>query len=77
MKLDQVGIGFAGRLVSLIGEDWITTRLRELGFIPGASVELLGRLITGEPVLVRIGSARYALRKIEASCIEVKAHDPV
>lgn len=65
-------VGFVGSLVSLSGDDWVTGRLRELGFVPGQAIELLSRLVTGEPLVVRIGSARYALRRAEASCLEVE-----
>jgi len=73
MRLDRAQVGFVGRLVSLMGDDWLTVRLRELGFVPGASIELQSRLVSGEPLVIRVGSARYALRRVEANCLEVEA----
>jgi ferrous iron transport protein A len=45
--------------------------LRELGFIPGEQVMLMARAPGGDPLVVRIGSSTFALRRAEAACIEV------
>ena len=47
-------------------------RLGELGFIPGEPVRLLRRGPGGrEPLAVQIGDTQFALRLLEARCIEV------
>ena len=47
-------------------------RLGELGFIPGEPVQLLRRGPGGrEPLAVLIGETMFALRLLEAQCIEV------
>ena len=47
-------------------------RLGELGFIPGEPVQLLRRGPGGrEPLAVRVGETLFALRLVEARCIEV------
>ena len=47
-------------------------RLSELGFLPGEPVQLLRRGPGGrEPLAVQIGETFFALRKIEAQCVEV------
>ena len=47
-------------------------RLGELGFIPGEPVRLLRRGPGGrEPLAVLVGETMFALRLIEAQCIEV------
>ena len=49
-------------------------RLGELGFIPGEPLQLLRRGPGGrEPLAVLIGETLFALRLIEAQCIEVQA----
>ena len=49
-------------------------RLGELGFIPGEHLQLLRRGPGGrEPLAVLIGETLFALRLIEAQCIEVQA----
>ena len=51
-------------------------RLGELGFLPGEPVQLLRRGPGGrEPLAVLIGETMFALRLIEAQCIEVKLDD--
>lgn len=47
-------------------------RLGELGFLPGEPVQLLRRGPGGrEPLAVLIGETLFALRLLEAQCIEV------
>ena len=47
-------------------------RLGEIGFLPGEPVQLLRRGPGGrEPLAVLIGETLFALRLLEAQCIEV------
>lgn len=47
-------------------------RLGELGFLPGEPLQLLRRGPGGrEPLAVQIGETLFALRLLEAQCIEV------
>ncbi|MEO6895636.1 MAG: FeoA family protein [Caldimonas sp.] len=47
-------------------------RLGELGFLPGEPVQVLRRGPGGrEPLAVMIGETMFALRLLEAQCIEV------
>jgi len=49
-------------------------RLGELGFLPGEPVRLLRRGPGGrEPLAVLIGETMFALRLIEAQCIEIES----
>lgn len=47
--------------------------LREIGFIPGEVVMRMARAPGGDPLVVRVGSSTFALRRVEAACIEVSA----
>ncbi len=50
----------------------LTARLAELGFLPGESVTVLRRGPGGrEPLAVQVGETVFALRALEAACIEV------
>jgi ferrous iron transport protein A len=52
-------------------------RLGELGFIPGEPLQLLRRGPGGrEPLAVMIGDTLFALRLLEAQCIEVEVANP-
>ncbi len=52
--------------------DTTVRRLGELGFIPGEPVYLMCRGPGGrEPLAVQVGDTQFALRLVEAQCIEV------
>ncbi|WP_256777187.1 MULTISPECIES: FeoA family protein [unclassified Stenotrophomonas] len=58
----------------LHANDAIARRLRELGFVKGEDVRLVARgPVGGEPLLVQVGFTRFALRRSEASRIEITA----
>ncbi|MDO8385005.1 MAG: FeoA family protein [Polaromonas sp.] len=49
-------------------------RLAELGFMAGESISVLRRGPGGrEPIAVQVGDTVFALRRHEASCIQVRA----
>lgn len=48
--------------------DW----LEEIGFIPGEQAMVMTRALPGgDPLVVRVGSSTFALRRIEAACVSV------
>jgi ferrous iron transport protein A len=50
----------------------LVRRLGELGFIPGEPVRMLRRGPGGrEPLAVQIGDTQFALRLLEAQCVQV------
>jgi ferrous iron transport protein A len=53
-------------------------RLAELGFLPGEPVQLLRRGPGGrEPLAVQIGETLFALRLVEAQCVEVSSTESI
>ncbi|MBL4617496.1 MAG: ferrous iron transport protein A [Robiginitomaculum sp.] len=57
------------------GKKPLVEKLREIGFAEGDEVEILHRgLIGGSPLCVRLNSSIIALRKIEASQIQIVLH---
>jgi ferrous iron transport protein A len=57
------------------GHSGVAQRLTELGFFPGEAVTVLRRGPGGrEPIAVQIGETLFALRNIEAACIQVIEH---
>jgi ferrous iron transport protein A len=68
-----------------IGSDWIVEGLTPpddapeweswldgLGFVRGERVSVLNRaLLSGDRLVVRIGTSTYALRRAEAACVRV------
>lgn len=54
--------------------DPIARRLRDLGFVAGEPVRIVAHgPVGGDPLLVQIGHTRFALRRREASRVEVRA----
>lgn len=54
-------------------QDGIAVRLDSLGFVKGESIEIITKgLFGGEPILVKVGFARFALRRAEAERIEIE-----
>jgi ferrous iron transport protein A len=53
--------------------DWLQ-QLQDLGFVPGEPVAVLRRGFPGgDPLVVRVGSSTYALRRAEAACVQLEA----
>ena len=72
-RVVRVAAGVAGVAdVADVGEATLR-RLGELGFIEGEPVQVLRRGPGGrEPLAVQVGQTLFALRLLEAECIEVQ-----
>lgn len=47
-------------------------QLCDIGFVPGEWVTVLGQAWPGgDPLVVRVGSSRFALRRAEAACVQL------
>lgn len=65
----------AGEVAAVGGMDLPETaagRLREIGFLPGASVRMVRRAPLGCPIEFEVGGARLALRQADAAQIFVQ-----
>ncbi len=75
MKLSELPVSAAATVVSVadvMEGDAIGRRLRELGFVKGELVKVVGRgPIGGDPLLVQVGFTRFALRRSEAARVTV------
>lgn len=48
--------------------DW----LEEIGFLPGERAMIMARALPGgDPLVVRVGNSTFALRRVEAACVQV------
>ncbi len=56
------------------GNDLVARRLRDLGFVNGEPVRVVGRgPIGADPLLVQIGYTRFALRRTEAARVIIES----
>lgn len=54
-------------------DESVTQRLKELGFLPGAHLKVIGfGLLGGSPIAVQINGTKFALRHAEASKVIVE-----
>lgn len=80
-SLDQLPTGHAATVTTLkppaASPEW-QHQLQDLGFVSGEPVQVLRRAaLGGDPLVVRVGTSTYALRRAEAACVRVlPAHRP-
>ncbi|MGI4826601.1 MAG: FeoA family protein [Janthinobacterium lividum] len=75
--LSEVKVGGSGVLESLELPEEISDHLAHLGFLPGASFEVLRRAPAGDPTVYRIDGIEVGLRRETASHILIEAAAPV
>lgn len=77
MRLSELPKGASAvveRVEDAHADDAIAQRLRDLGFVAGEPVRLVARGPLGaDPLLIQIGSTRFALRRAEAARVRVRA----
>lgn len=76
IRLSELPQGARGTVLGLnpagVPDPQLLRRLSELGFLPGEPVQLMRRGPGGrEPLAVQVGETFFALRQIEAQCVEV------
>lgn len=80
LYLHQCQRGAEVRVVNLIPQplfgaqdERVTLRLKELGFLPGALLKIIGYgLLGADPLAVQVNGTKFALRRAEAAKIAVE-----
>ena len=80
LRLDQCSKGAELRIVELqpqplFGQqdESVTLRLKELGFLPGAHLKVIGFGLMGrDPLAIQINGTKFALRRAEAAKVKVE-----
>lgn len=80
LRLDECRKGAQVRIVDLqeqplfgTQDDRVTLRLKELGFLPGAQLKIIGfGLLGSDPLAVQVNGTKFALRRAEAAKIRVE-----
>lgn len=81
LTLDQCSKGDTLRVIELLPQSkfgqqdaQVSLRLKELGFLPGALLQLIGFGLMGrDPLAVQINGTKFALRRTEAAKVRVEA----
>lgn len=71
MTLAESPLNQNARIAELVGDAVVVSRLREIGFIRGETVQVRGRAPFGDPIIVEVRGAMVALRKEEAQCVKL------
>ena len=80
-NLAQLKKGDSATIIGLAEEEgangfFMKTRLQELGFLPGESIQVHAEAFPGkDPMAIRVGNAIFALRRVEAANIYVVQND--
>lgn len=72
LNLRQLGLGQKANIAKINAEGELGRRIRDMGLIPGASVEVVGKAPLRDPVALRIEGTTIALRNSEADYITVE-----
>ena len=70
-SLDEVKVGYRGRVMKLNAESGFRQRLLDMGLTPGVELYIERVAPLGSPIEVRVRGYHLSLRKEEAACIIV------
>src|SRR5690606_29528503 len=84
LRLDQCAKGAEVRVVDLLAQplfgeqdQHVSLRLKELGFLPGARLKVIGFGLLGrDPLAVQVNGTKFALRRTEAAKVSVELINP-
>ena len=71
MTLATLNNGERGKVVALKGDNAVSKRLMEMGIVPGVSLRVIKSAPFGDPLEIRVLGYNLAVRKSEASQIEI------
>lgn len=71
-NLSQMPAGSITKVVAVRGGGRIAQRLMEMGVVPGVSVKVIKSAPFGDPIEIRLLGYSLAIRRNEASAIEVE-----
>lgn len=85
LTLNECAKSTCARIVALLPQpalgtqdERVTLRLKELGFLPGATLKVIGFGLLGhDPIAIQINGTKFALRHAEAAKILVEIESTV
>jgi len=72
VQLSKLEIGEKGKVVKVNGKGEISRRIRDMGVVPGAFVEVETKATLGDPIEIKVKGYHLILRGNEAAGIEVE-----
>ena len=71
-RLTDLAVGERARVERVLDDDSISRRLLEVGFIPGASIEIVASMWpAADPLAIRVAGSTFALRRHEAERVVI------
>jgi len=77
MMLSEAQVGQSGVVERIDLSEEVSHHLAHLGFLPGASFEVLRRAPAGDPTVYRIDGVEVGLRNETARCIVIEAREKI
>lgn len=72
ISLRDLSVGQAARIATVSAQGELGRRIRDMGIVPGAEVEIVGRAPLRDPVALRLKGFTLSLRNNEADHITVE-----
>lgn len=72
INLRQMQVGQKAEIVSVAAQGELGRRIRDMGIVPGAEVEIVGRAPLKDPVALRLQGFTLTLRNNEANWLAVR-----
>ena len=72
IPLRSLPVGRKARIASVRADGELGRRIRDMGLVTGAEVEVIGRAPLRDPVALRIEGSTIALRNSEADYVDVE-----
>ena len=73
ISLRQLAVGKKAHIKRILAEGELGRRIRDMGLVPGAQVEVVGRAPLKDPVALRLKGFTLSLRNNEADFILVSS----
>lgn len=72
IPLRQLSLGSQARIVSVSAAGELGRRIRDMGLVPGTTIEIVGRAPLRDPVALRLKGFTLSLRNSEADFVTVE-----
>lgn len=76
IPLRQLSLGSQARIVSVSAVGELGRRIRDMGLVPGSTIEIIGRAPLRDPVALRLKGFTLSLRNSEADFVSVEPLSP-